>query len=49
MPYKIGGGRGMGGCLLVLAALVLAGCYYAYSRGIGFSEIFRRFLDAIGL
>ena len=49
MPYKIGRGRDMGGCLLVLFVLVLVGCYLAYRRGIGLSEIFRRFLNAIGL
>ena len=49
MSDKIGQGRGIGGCLLVLFALFLVGCYLAYRRGISLSQVFRRFLDAIGL
>jgi hypothetical protein len=49
MSDKIGRGRGMGGCLLAVAVLILAACYLAYRRGVGISEIFRRFLNAIGL
>ena len=49
MPDKIGRGRSIGGYLLVLFGLFLVGCYLAYRRGISLSEVFRRFLDAIGL